>query len=391
MTALFANFDFFKQNVESAKSSLGALNEQNEIYLDSIDAKLDQLSATTDSIKFDLFMGTDWGNAIDALNTILKGVRGLVDDFGGLSGILVTTGALLTKTFAPKLITDFATKFAKMRNDWKELEKKPFINLGTANENYFSSTKSTVQFFTNALEKGTTEAKDNIRIMNSILQSGGKEALQTYEQISEQIQNAIKQKNSYVSSALEQASRNNNNNVNLFESGNLFNSSENLLGTDIDVSSIVSISGTLDDAMKSLGLSSKDTMAIMNQFGSMIEQNLPTNEAFNQIIKHNIIVTDRDKVIAAAGPLKKKYIDKEINDFTERSIERRDNFFEKQKREFQIINDESEVGYYTFSSIVDNGDAIGSVVLISTDTPITDIEDNMCINLSKLLSKQYSN
>lgn len=284
MTALFANFDFFKQNVESAKSSLGALNEQNEIYLDSIDAKLDQLSATADSIKFDLFMGTDWGSAIDALNTILKGVRGLVDDFGGLSGILVTTGALLTKTFAPKLITDFATKFAKMRNDWKELEKKPFINLGTVNENYFSSTKSTVQFFTNALEKGTAESKDNIRIMNSILQSGGKEALQTYEQISERIQNVIKQRDSYVTSALEQASRNNNNNVNLFESGNLFNNSENLLDTDIDASSIVSISGTLIDAMKNLGVSSEDTTAIMNQFGSMIEQNIPTNEAFNQII-----------------------------------------------------------------------------------------------------------
>lgn len=293
MTALFANFDFFKQNIESAKSSLGALNEQNEIYLDSIDAKLDQLGATADSIKFDLFMGTDWGNVIDALNTILKGVRGLVDDFGGLSGILVTTGALLTKTFAPKLITDFATKFAKMRNDWKELEKKPFINLGTANENYFSSSKSTVQFFTNALEKGTTEAKDNIRIMNSILQSGGKEALQTYEQISEKIQNVIKQRDSYVTSALERASRNNNNNVNLFESGNLFNSSENRLGTDIDVSSIVSISGTLDDAMKNLGISSKDAMTIMEQFGSMIEQNIPTNKAFNQII--NLITESLEK------------------------------------------------------------------------------------------------
>ena len=58
-------------------------------------------------------------------------------------------------------------------------------------------------------------------------------------------------------------------------------------------------------------------------------------------------------------------LDKEINEFTERSIERRDNFFEKQKKSFQIINDEEEVGYYTFSSIVDNGDAIGSVILIS--------------------------
>ena len=31
-------------------------------------------------------------------------------------------------------------------------------------------------------------------------------------------------------------------------------------------------------------------------------------EAFNQIIKHNIIVTDRDKVVAVSGPLKKKYL-----------------------------------------------------------------------------------
>ena len=28
---------------------------------------------------------------------------------------------------------------------------------------------------------------------------------------------------------------------------------------------------------------------------------------FNQVIKHNVIVTDRNKVIAIAGPLKKKY------------------------------------------------------------------------------------
>ena len=120
-----------------------------------------------------------------------------------------------------------------------------------------------------------------------------------------------------------------------------------------------------------------------SQIESLKNVSIDYVEAFNQIIKHNIIV------IAATGPLKKKYLDKEINEFTERSIERRDNFFEKQKKSFQIINDEEEVGYYTFSSIVDNGDAIGSVILISTDVPISDVEDKMCIVLSKLLSKQF--
>lgn len=112
-------------------------------------------------------------------------------------------------------------------------------------------------------------------------------------------------------------------------------------------------------------------------------------EAFNQIIKHNIIVTDRDKVIAVSGSLKKKYLGKEINEFTERSIERRDSFSEKQKKMFSIIKDEEDNGYYSFASIVDNGDAIGSVIIVSLDTPITDVEDKMGIILSKLLSKQF--
>lgn len=129
-----------------------------------------------------------------------------------------------------------------------------------------------------------------------------------------------------------------------------------------------------------------------SQIESLESTSIDYAEAFNQIIKHNIIVTDRDKVIAVAGPLKKKYLHKEINEFMERSIERRDSFFEKQKKNFSIANDtEEENGYYSFSSIVDNGDAIGGVMIISTDVPISDVEDKMVIILSKLLSKQFVN
>ena len=49
-------------------------------------------------------------------------------------------------------------------------------------------------------------------------------------------------------------------------------------------------------------------------------------DSFNQVIKHNVIVTDKDKVIAVSGMLKKKYLGKKITEFTERGIERRDSF-----------------------------------------------------------------
>ena len=58
---------------------------------------------------------------------------------------------------------------------------------------------------------------------------------------------------------------------------------------------------------------------------------------FNQVIKHNVIITDRDKVIAASGPLKKKYLNNEISDFTVHCIERRDSFVERQKKSFSSL------------------------------------------------------
>ena len=41
-----------------------------------------------------------------------------------------------------------------------------------------------------------------------------------------------------------------------------------------------------------------------SQIESLKNVSIDYVEAFNQIIKHNIIVTDRDKVISATGPLK---------------------------------------------------------------------------------------
>ena len=48
-----------------------------------------------------------------------------------------------------------------------------------------------------------------------------------------------------------------------------------------------------------------------------------------------------------------------------------------------------QVCYYSFSSIVNNGDAIGSVIILSTEIPITDSEEKMAIILSRILSKHF--
>ena len=112
-------------------------------------------------------------------------------------------------------------------------------------------------------------------------------------------------------------------------------------------------------------------------------------DIFNQVIKHNIIVTDRDKVIAIAGSLKKNYLGKEISEFTERSIDRRDSFVERQKKNFEFVQGNVEYGYYSFSSIVNYGDALGAVIIISTDFPILEADEKQAVILSKLLAKYF--
>ena len=112
-------------------------------------------------------------------------------------------------------------------------------------------------------------------------------------------------------------------------------------------------------------------------------------DSFNQVLKHNIIVTDKDKVIAVSGSLKKNYLGKNISEFTDRGIERRDSFVERQKKTFSFVEGIEDFGYYSFSSIVNNGDVLGAVIIISLDKPILESDEKMAVILSKLLSNKF--
>ena len=114
-------------------------------------------------------------------------------------------------------------------------------------------------------------------------------------------------------------------------------------------------------------------------------------DSFSQVIKHSVIVTDKDRVIAASGSLKKRYLGKSISEFTERGIERRDSFVERQKKTFSFVEGIEEYGYYSLSSIINEGDTIGSVIIISVDNPILESEEKLASILSKLLSGNFNN
>ena len=112
-------------------------------------------------------------------------------------------------------------------------------------------------------------------------------------------------------------------------------------------------------------------------------------ESFYQVLKYNVIVTDTDKVVAAAGSLKKKYLNMGISDKLTSMIERRDNFVERKKSSIEISPGMSEYGYYTVATIINNGDSIGSVIILSLDSPMLEQEEKLAMILANMLSNYF--
>ena len=112
-------------------------------------------------------------------------------------------------------------------------------------------------------------------------------------------------------------------------------------------------------------------------------------ESFYQVLKYNVIITDTDKVVAAAGSLRKKYLNMGISDSLTTMIERRDSFIERKKSNIEISPGLLEYGYYTMATIINNGDSIGSVVILSLDSPMLEQEEKLAMILANMLSKYF--
>lgn len=112
-------------------------------------------------------------------------------------------------------------------------------------------------------------------------------------------------------------------------------------------------------------------------------------ESLQKVIKKNVIVTDRNKVISTFGNKKQKYMDKTLSNYTESLMERRDSFIERQKKKVNFFEQLEEECFYSFTTILYNGDILGSLIIISEDVPVSEEEEKIAIILSKIFEKYF--
>lgn len=101
--ALMDNWDFMKENLETAKNATGELQKQADIFAESWEAARKNVKASAEGIYDSLVKDEFWIDLTNGFADALKQVEILVDSLGGLKGVLSALGILGTKLLGDKM------------------------------------------------------------------------------------------------------------------------------------------------------------------------------------------------------------------------------------------------------------------------------------------------
>ena len=107
----------------------------------------------------------------------------------------------------------------------------------------------------------------------------------------------------------------------------------------------------------------------------------------NSTLKKNILITDRDKFVAASGDLKKVFLDKKISKYLELIIRERRIVMENSRHNIELLDKEISFYSYVIYPIILNGDAVGLVIILSDSNDISSFDDKMAYITSQFLIK----
>jgi len=115
-------------------------------------------------------------------------------------------------------------------------------------------------------------------------------------------------------------------------------------------------------------------------------------DSLAQTSGHIIAITDKDQFIAVAGPAKKDLITKSISHELEEIINERENVLaSKDDKNFvKLVNDDEEYTYQVIWPIISEGDAIGSVIIITKEAKVKfgEVETKLANTAAVFLGRQ---
>ncbi|BCJ92637.1 AbrB family transcriptional regulator [Anaerocolumna cellulosilytica] len=116
-------------------------------------------------------------------------------------------------------------------------------------------------------------------------------------------------------------------------------------------------------------------------------------DSLAQTTGHIIAISDKDQFVAAAGSMKRELLGKAVTPELERVIDDRENVLaSKDDKNFIriVADDDTEYSYQVVWPIISEGDAIGSVILLSKDSKVKfgDVENKLASTAAYFLGRQ---
>lgn len=168
LVALFENWDMYEEALNTSENSMGTLQKQQDIYMESTAAHLQQLKTASEDL-YDSLLDPDGINpVIDGLTLVTDLMSNFVDSIGGGGGVLLGLGSIATKVFSQQIANGIATFVTNMqsakenanqlRAELEVLSQYETANLGDAQIEKLVSMKRQVL----DLDKSITNEERNI-------------------------------------------------------------------------------------------------------------------------------------------------------------------------------------------------------------------------------------
>jgi hypothetical protein len=119
LMALLENSKMYDENLEAAQNSLGTINEQQQIYLDSLEGKLDTMQSAFEGFINSIFNVDDIKPFIDDITGLIQLLTGFTDSIGSTSlfaGVLGTGARVFSKNIGDQALNISQNRKARKRS-----------------------------------------------------------------------------------------------------------------------------------------------------------------------------------------------------------------------------------------------------------------------------------
>lgn len=123
LVALFENWDMYENALSTSENSMGTLQKQQDIYMESTAAHLQQLRTSMENIYDSMLDSKSINGVIDGLTVVTDLTGNFIDAIGGGRRALLLLGTIATQVFGRQIASSIATSIINFQTAKENISK----------------------------------------------------------------------------------------------------------------------------------------------------------------------------------------------------------------------------------------------------------------------------